>query len=432
MVAALGGSVTVGHKCSTCWGHPSFNGTYSRLVFDALVAARPHGASSPLAYSNGAVPSTGPPFFASCLAYRCPEEAALVLLEFAVNGVDSQASLAGAEGVVRQLLARRQPPAIVFVDWFAHWPGEVRARPPGADDTNSWSRNGWWTATGGAVTAAVAEFYGIPRVSLRGALLADDFAGTPGLRHEDFGGDWSHPNGRGHAYIAQAVVALLARVAEEEEHGAHSHAPESPLLPAAQLELSDGRLPAALMPLVPGNLMERLGARLCAFGGDLRDLVVQSLGWDFDDRSDPLKPGWQLKANATANALVLNFTAFHGGQLAFTAGWDAGRAALSCAGGCACKPLTVDAYRGVLRVMETVNLRFQAGGAGCQLSVVAGPDEAGHTGFRVVALILEGPGDGSHELGTNWNALQADGRQNQALGTLKDGLTPGLRSGLRI
>lgn len=428
-VAVLGGSVTVGHKCSACEGHPSFNGTYSRRVFDALVAARPPGASIPLVYSNGAVPSTGPPFFASCLAYRCPPEASLVLLEFAVNGVDSQASLAGAEGVVRQLLARKDPPALIFVDWFSHWPGNVRAQPPGQDDTNSWTKAGWWQQTGGAVTGAVAEYYGIPRVSLRAALLADDFAATPALRHEDFGGDWSHPNGRGHAYIAQAVVALLARVAEAEEHSSHVHAPASPLVPAAQLELAAGRLPAALMPLVPGNRVELLSARLCAFGPDLRDLVARSSGWVYDAKSDPLKPGWLLNVNATANALVLNFTAFRGGQLAFTAGWDAGQAVLSCSGGCACQPHTVVAYRPALRVMETLDLRFSSGGAGCELSVVAGRDAEGHHGFKVLALILEGPGDSTHETGTNWLALQQDGRQNQALGTLRDGLTPGLHPG---
>jgi hypothetical protein len=46
-VLALGGSVTVGNKCPkpACLRHPSFNGTWSRRVFDALVAAAPSRAA---------------------------------------------------------------------------------------------------------------------------------------------------------------------------------------------------------------------------------------------------------------------------------------------------------------------------------------------------------------------------------------------------
>jgi len=113
-VSVIGGSVCVGHGCVNCSRAPDFFNTWSRRVYDALVEHRPGNAS--MKYRNGAIPSTGSAYFSSCLDYRVPEDTSIVFLEFAING----GGLAGIEGVVRKLLSRSQPPALVLVDWYQY------------------------------------------------------------------------------------------------------------------------------------------------------------------------------------------------------------------------------------------------------------------------------------------------------------------------
>ncbi len=379
-------------------------------MFESLVATAPAGAS--LRYVNGAVPSTGPPFFAACLEYRVPADAALVLLEFTVNGLNSQASLAGMEGTVRRLLQRGNgsavPPALLLVDWFTRFPGIARAHPGGPAPQAS---AGWFTDTGAANSGPVGEYYDVPRVSMRSALLADDVAATPGLRFEDWGSDWSHPNAAGHALIAEAVVGMLARALEHapREHGR----PQAPLA-ASAVASGERAAVAALPPLVPGNCAETLHAT-CRFGEDLRSTVsAPPRGWLFDE-ADPLKPGWRVDANASdaefsENALTLRFDAYNAGTAAFVAGWDSGDADFSCAGNCSCQHSDVRAYRTVGRVMEQHLLRFDVGGAGCELTVRARADSAGHRGFKLMALIVGGPADTADELYYGVDTITGDGR----------------------
>jgi len=380
-VGVVGGSVSVGNGCDECARAPNFTKTWTRRFFEAVEELRPGG--HPMAYRNGAIPSTGAPFFASCLDYRVPADADLVLLEFAMNGGD----MAGVEGVVRGLMARPKPPCILFMDWYQYWPGEFRVKgvTGTGQTTPPWTSHDWFlTAT--TRISAVAQHYDLPQVNMRAALWAEDMAQTPGLRWEDFGHDWTHPNGLGHAYISQAVAHVFASALEKGgglSDGGGTAAASGPIAVLAR-----GSLPQRYPPLVPGNVAEGLGRR-CSFGPDLTPLVVSHNGWRYDDE-DPLKATWSVEVNASgfkSNALVLRTEAYHGGVLAFTKGWDTADAELSCAGGCACEPVLYHAYKDKLRVMTFGRFKFESdvGGQSCDLVLTAKADRDGHKGFKCAA-----------------------------------------------
>jgi hypothetical protein len=269
-------------------------------------------------------------------------------------------------------------------------------------------------------------------VSLRAALLADDAAATPGLRYEDFAADWSHPSPLGHAYSADAVVALLARALEHapREH-AHAAGAVQPLA-AAALAAGNASALAALPPLAPGNRAESLHSS-CFFGDDLRGIVAAASapprGWFFDE-SDPGKPGWRaVSGNASsaeaaefdANALTLRFRAYEAATVAYTAGWDTADAAFSCAGNCTCDAKTVSAFRPAGRVMEQTPLQFHApfgGEGGCEVTVRARADAAGRRGFKLLALIAGGASDSVGELYYGVDTIAGDGREQTTYGVV--------------
>ena len=316
-VGALGGSVTVGHKCAPgCSGAPSYTNTFSRLVFDALAALSPLVNHS---YINGGVPATAAPFFAACLQYRVPPDADLVLLEFATNGIDDADTLAGVEGVVRRLLHRPHPPALLLVDWNRHCPGIARALNRTVAEHFT---TGWFGVSGGVSTTYVSEAYDVPRVSLKNALLEEDWHQTlPEFTFERFAGDWSHPNAWGHKLVAAAVLHFVS-AASVRVHGARHLRGDA--------QQSEPR--TFLPPLVPGNDPER-GASSCWFGTDLAPLGT---GWDFDTH-DPEKlafsttgagPSLKLRIPRRKGSSQLTITYLKGHEL--------GSAALSCAPQCGC------------------------------------------------------------------------------------------------
>jgi hypothetical protein len=125
---------------------------------------------------------------------------------------------------------------------------------------------------------------------------------------------------------------------------------------------------------------------------------VHSFGWAWN-QSDSAKPGWTADAAAAGasgweeNALALRVESAHGAALlSYIMGWDAGSAEVTCEGGCACGPSRVDAWRESLRYAAQHALTFSRTGTGCLVVVHAVADAAGRRGFKVVSLVLGGPG----------------------------------------
>ncbi|WP_315835970.1 GDSL-type esterase/lipase family protein [Bradyrhizobium prioriisuperbiae] len=106
----------------------------------------------------------------------------LVVIEFAVN--DASADAAAYEGLVRQILARPNAPALLLL--FMMWEGGGNLQE---------------------MQAPIGAHYRLPMVSFRDALWPEMAAGR--LRWSDFLVDAAHPNDAGHAVAARLVTALL-------------------------------------------------------------------------------------------------------------------------------------------------------------------------------------------------------------------------------
>lgn len=457
-LAVVGGSVSCGHKgCGRlCWSPselgrsppppklpecrltPTYENTFSRLVFDALNASAPHPGNR---YVNGCVPATGAAFFASCVQYRVPLGGSdLVLLELAVNGDSSDAHYAAVEALVRRLLAagadsaggpgsgsgsgseggsgggsegQKRAPALLFVDWNRNWPGMTsssivngtmtsalgRLGPDEPASSNNTGRAGWFASgAGGSSSAFVASAYDVPRVSLRDALVGPDAAGVLGLRYEDFAADWSHPNCLGHRYIAAAILHFVSQASVRVFSAPHLRgAPAEPPAAAAARLLS-------LPPLTPGNDRER-SATTCFFGPQLRPLAAEKANatagsgedggkWAWDD-SDPAKLGWAAARAGQRLVLALRRPAGAAGfVVSFLRSRDHGLAEVACApAACACAPSALQGFvdgPGHLFVAATVPFASSATvPVDCEVTLTALRHEpSGQEGFKLAALII--------------------------------------------
>ena len=108
----------------------------------------------------------------------------VVIVEFAVN--DAWVDGAAYEGLLRQILARPNAPAVILL--FMMWQG-------GGNDQEMQSK--------------VGAHYRLPMVSFRDALWPEIAAGR--IRWQDYIVDTVHPNDAGHALAARCVTALLER-----------------------------------------------------------------------------------------------------------------------------------------------------------------------------------------------------------------------------
>lgn len=186
----IGGSITVGSLASVpensyvsrvrAWWQDRFPRSEVRLV-------------------NAGISGTGS-LYGAFRAQRDLLDAApdMVVVEFAVN--DAGADGPAYEGLVRQILARPNAPALVLL--FMMWEGGGNLQE---------------------MQAKVGAHYRLPMVSFRDALWPEMAAGR--LRWPDFLADVAHPNDQGHAAAARLVTALL----EDADRPVVSDGPLAPL-----------------------------------------------------------------------------------------------------------------------------------------------------------------------------------------------------------
>ncbi|KAH7097127.1 hypothetical protein BKA62DRAFT_774527 [Auriculariales sp. MPI-PUGE-AT-0066] len=181
----LGGSVSRGHGCNNCV-------PFHRQIFDWINTTYPHAGHR---YTDGSVGARGTNYFKFCHVEHLPSDADLVVLEHAVNDNAAEDSARNMESIVRAVLQYKNAPAVLLVESF-HLLVNV--------------------TQGGDSHLPVAEYYDVPVINLRSALLpimmrrpkaVDEFFSIgAGPRR-----DQVHPNARGHAILAQFATSYLAR-----------------------------------------------------------------------------------------------------------------------------------------------------------------------------------------------------------------------------
>jgi lysophospholipase L1-like esterase len=147
----------------------------------------------------------------------------VVIVEFAVN--DAWIDGAAYEGLLRQILARPNVPAVVLL---------FMMYDTGGGDQEMQSK--------------VGAHYNLPMVSVRDALWPDIAAGH--IRWHDYFVDNVHPNDAGHAFAARCVTALLEKTgAEETPRGRDPLDPLPAPLHSDAFQFVDWRENATLTPV---------------------------------------------------------------------------------------------------------------------------------------------------------------------------------------
>ena len=187
----IGGSITQGSLASaseTCYAHRVYD--WWRTTFGTA------------AYCNAGIGGTTSQFGAARvdedLLCRAPD---VVFVEFSVNDENTDHFAESYEGLVRRILSHPNKPAVVLIHNMFYDTGRSAEE----------------------VHAAVGAHYALPSVSLRAFLWEALRTGAIGRR--ELTPDDLHPNDRGHALVADMVIALLEAARRGET------APDIPLPP---------------------------------------------------------------------------------------------------------------------------------------------------------------------------------------------------------
>ena len=176
-VAVIGGSITAGAKAMK----PERR--YGNLIAEGWRKAFPQ---TQVEFVNAGIGATGSNFGAlrarRDLLSHHPD---FVVVEYAVNDANTQASAETFEGLVRQILSQPNRPAVV----------QLCMMHAGGGNAQEW-------------LGKVGRHYGLPIVSYRDALWPEIAAKR--IAWEEVMADEVHPNDRGHACAAEYVESLLA------------------------------------------------------------------------------------------------------------------------------------------------------------------------------------------------------------------------------
>ena len=213
-LGVIGGSITCGAMASApdrgyvasvlAWWRASFPQSETRLV-------------------NAGLSGTGSLYGAFRVQHDLLETAPdVVIVEFAVN--DAWVDGAAYEGLLRQILARPNAPAVVLL---------FMMYDTGGGDQEMQSK--------------VGAHYNLPMVSVRDALMPEIAAGR--IHWHDYFVDNVHPNDAGHAFAARCVTTLLEATGPAE--APRGHDPLDPLpapLHSDAYQFVEWREDTALMP----------------------------------------------------------------------------------------------------------------------------------------------------------------------------------------
>jgi len=178
-VGVIGGSITQGARASAqekCWG---------ALTADWWRTAFP---KSSVTFVNAGIGATASDLGAHRVRrHLLDKKPDVVVVEYAVNDSGNPFTEETLEGLLRQILAEPQQPAVVLFFTL---------------DQNGNNRQ--------AEHERVGRHYGLPMVSLKNALWPEVQAGK--IAWTDFEADEVHPNDLGHAYCSQLLAGLFEQV----------------------------------------------------------------------------------------------------------------------------------------------------------------------------------------------------------------------------
>lgn len=237
VVASIGGSITEGARATTRPNrYPEVIGEWWRKTFP----------KAQIEVINAGIGATGSNFgamrFQRDVLSKHPD---VIVVEFAVNDGNSEASAQTYEGLLRQALNHPDKPAVVLL---------FMLRKDGSNAQEWFSK--------------VGTHYDLPMVSYRDAVWPEIQAGK--MKWEDISPDTVHPNDLGHGYTAQTVNALFAKVLET--------------LPA------DDKL--AVAKPVPAPLLTDVYERTSLFTGEELKPVANQ-GWTYEAPASAKMRGWK-------------------------------------------------------------------------------------------------------------------------------------------
>ncbi|EJD40558.1 hypothetical protein AURDEDRAFT_115833 [Auricularia subglabra TFB-10046 SS5] len=182
----IGGSLSRGHGCECI--------TFHRQIFDWWNETFPHPDN---VYVDGSVGARGSNYFKFCHIEHLPQDADLIILELSINDDPVEGHAKNIESILRATLDYPKKPAVIV--------------------TASFSLMGKM-AMGGDAHLSVAQYYDVPVVNLRHALLpiiqkrpdaVEDFFVVKSIlpNYKDL----LHLSGLGHYTLAESTIAFLQR-----------------------------------------------------------------------------------------------------------------------------------------------------------------------------------------------------------------------------
>ncbi|KAL4431189.1 hypothetical protein ABPG75_006445 [Micractinium tetrahymenae] len=358
---ALGGSITGGG------GATVGQRAYVPRFFEFIRHNFPHPEH--VLVNKGIAASTAF-MYAACLQHHVPEDADLVSLEFTVNEAQNSPYQSperrSFEQLIRRLLARKHPPAVLILHSY-----------------------GWWNSFGDGMDrglfyqqpelqlTAFSHFYDVPALSVRAAayhlmaagvdkfkvhritisnrqhLFIENGALRPGTipvvgkstRSSVYFADHIHPADPGHQVLAELLAGAVSRAVWEVSAGGalteaeRRHNPSVPALPP---------------PMIPFNADDIPG--MCAMLEEFRPVVKEHSGFEYvPERPDAenfmkQKWGWRATEPGSWAELEVDSRASDGSKSSNTYVWlshlrsyrGMGTARVECVSGCSCSATRLD------------------------------------------------------------------------------------------
>ncbi|KZT54999.1 hypothetical protein CALCODRAFT_437835 [Calocera cornea HHB12733] len=184
-ISVLGGSVSA---CHGAGDDPISPRCYPSRFFQWWTSVFPHPASE---LTNGAVRRTDTGYFAFCSALHLPDRTDLVILEFDTEDPNDPAWREHFELLVRTIMVRPEQPAVIILGHFAPQMQQMHGFA-GAELHHT----------------AVAQYYDIPHISIKGPLY-NDYLLNPDLTRQTFYADPILANPTGHELLADILISYM-------------------------------------------------------------------------------------------------------------------------------------------------------------------------------------------------------------------------------
>jgi len=365
-LSTVGGSVSFGTTFTTSRSKSLFHWKMYQWINETFSGAKHE-------HYCGAVAASGPSYMEHCLHWHVIDEADLVLVEYAVNldDKDKAGELASFERMLRKLLRMPRQPAVLLINTMelhppkgkglttgshmaftgtkAYLDGYSDGQPGGEDlsfEYPAWAEDG---------IAKLAQYYGVPSISLRDALFHELKAQDTRFPVKQVFHDRHHPGAWGHSLLAQMAVGLLSTAATEVAaagavRGKPSAAAVRDRLCGQARSEGELRQLSKTRPIFSESTEAAVGT--CVKGEQIAQLVDSARGFAYKvEGSDAkTKPGLIGTKPGDSAGLCLDvsrlqpaqpFVVFLGHLISYE---HMGAVSVKCLGDCDCTPETVDAH----------------------------------------------------------------------------------------